>query len=55
VLPSENQEQVRRFLNAEYGRSFKLIKEQAIFPQKEGFDGFYMALLERKSDDLGNW
>ncbi len=55
VLPSENQEQVRHFLNAEYGRSFKLIKEQAIFPQKEGFDGFYMALLERKSDDLGTW
>lgn len=46
VLPSENQEQVRRFLEEQKG-VFTLVREQQIFPQDEGFDGFYMALLER--------
>ncbi len=45
VLPSENQEQVAAFL-AEKGTEFKLIREKTISPL-EGFDGFYMALLER--------
>lgn len=47
VLPSENQEQVEKFLASEAGRDFKLLKERRILPQTEGFDGFYMALLER--------
>ncbi|GAB4494090.1 MAG: class I SAM-dependent methyltransferase [Saprospiraceae bacterium] len=50
VLPSENQEQVEKFLASEAGRDFKLLKERRILPQTEGFDGFYMALLERKSN-----
>lgn len=45
ILPSENEEQVQRFL-AEQSAAFKLIKERTISPT-EGFDGFYMALLER--------
>lgn len=45
ILPSENEEQVQRFL-AEQSAAFKLIKERTISPI-EGFDGFYMALLER--------
>lgn len=45
ILPSENQEQVQRFL-AEQSAAFKLIKERTISPT-EGFDGFYMALLEQ--------
>lgn len=48
VLPSENQQQVEKFL-AEKQSAFELIRDQQIFPQEAGFDGFYMALLERKS------
>ncbi len=47
ILPSENQQQVERFLASEAGMSFKLLEERRILPQDEGFDGFYMALLER--------
>ena len=45
ILPSENGEQVRKFLaeNAE----FALVKEESIMPS-DGYDGFYMALIERK-------
>jgi 16S rRNA (cytosine967-C5)-methyltransferase len=46
VLPSENQEQVEKFLAGEAGKNFKLIKDQKILSSETGFDGFYMALLE---------
>lgn len=46
VLPSENQEQVEKFLNREAGKNFKLVKDQKILSSETGFDGFYMALLE---------
>lgn len=48
ILPSENQKQVETFLNSEVGQDFSLIKDQKIFAHTSGFDGFYMALLERK-------
>ncbi|MEZ4967162.1 MAG: RNA methyltransferase [Saprospiraceae bacterium] len=48
ILPSENNEQVKQFLNSEAGASFSLLEEKRILPQDEGFDGFYLALLERK-------
>lgn len=48
VLPSENREQVNAFLQSEAGKNFTLIEERSILPQDEGFDGFYMALLEKK-------
>lgn len=44
ILPSENQEQVQRFLNENKG--FELIKERTLLPS-EGFDGFYMALIQK--------
>lgn len=47
ILPSENNQQVQRFLN-EQGGAFELENEKNILPQDEGFDGFYMALLSRK-------
>ncbi|MFN7116449.1 MAG: RsmB/NOP family class I SAM-dependent RNA methyltransferase [Saprospiraceae bacterium] len=47
ILPSENQQQVQHFLTEKQG-AFELIKERQILPQEQGFDGFYMALLERK-------
>ena len=48
VLPSENQEQVEKFLASESGKSFIFIKDNKVLAHKSGFDGFYMALLERK-------
>jgi 16S rRNA (cytosine967-C5)-methyltransferase len=49
ILPSENQEQVTKFLKTEIGQQFKLEKDCKILSSESGFDGFYMALLERKS------
>lgn len=48
VLPSENQEQVEKFLKTDNGKKFTFIKDQKILASESGFDGFYMALLERK-------
>ncbi|MEL0457146.1 methyltransferase domain-containing protein [Flavobacteriaceae bacterium SZ-1-7] len=49
VLPSENQNQVEAFLKSEAGANFKLIKDKRILAHTSGYDGFYMALLERKA------
>lgn len=45
IFPSENQEQVSRFLIN--NSSFELQEEKTLLPS-EGFDGFYMALLKKK-------
>ena len=50
ILPSENQEQIARFLTTDIGKQFKFIKDQKILASESGFDGFYMALLERKEN-----
>ncbi len=49
VLPSENQEQVKTFLKSEAGTNFTLIKDNKVLSHKSGFDGFYMALLEKNA------
>ena len=46
ILPSENDEQVKTFL--ENNSDFTLIKDQKIMPS-EGYDGFYMALIKRNA------
>ena len=48
VLPSENQEQVKHFLTTDIGKEFTFVKESKILASESVFDGFYMALLERK-------
>ena len=48
VLPSENQEQIKHFLSSEIGKEFTFVKDQKVLASESGFDGFYMALLERK-------
>lgn len=48
VLPSENEKQVEKFLSTEVGKEFTFVKEKKILAHKSGFDGFYMALLEKK-------
>ncbi|MDP3354153.1 MAG: RNA methyltransferase, partial [Flavobacteriaceae bacterium] len=49
ILPSENQHQVTQFLNNH--KDFTFVKENIVLPSKSGYDGFYMALLERKKTD----
>ena len=46
VLPSENQEQVKKFLAS--NDEFVFVKEKKVLSYESGFDGFYMALLKRK-------
>ncbi|HLV13982.1 MAG TPA: methyltransferase domain-containing protein [Xanthomarina sp.] len=48
ILPSENKNQVDLFLTSEMGKDFTFVKDQSILAHKSGFDGFYMALLEKK-------
>lgn len=48
ILPSENEQQVKVFLKKH--PEFAFVKENKVSPSASGFDGFYMALLERKSD-----
>jgi 16S rRNA (cytosine967-C5)-methyltransferase len=50
VLPSENQEQIKHFLSGETGKNFTFVKDSKILASESGFDGFYMALLERKTN-----
>jgi 16S rRNA (cytosine967-C5)-methyltransferase len=48
VLPSENQQQVEFFLASEAGKDFTFIKDKKVLASESGYDGFYMALLEKK-------
>lgn len=48
ILPSENENQIKDFLNRETGKAFTFVRENKVLPSQSGFDGFYMALLEKK-------
>jgi 16S rRNA (cytosine967-C5)-methyltransferase len=52
VLPSENQDQVQDFLTSESGKDFIFVKDKKILAHQSGFDGFYMALLEKNNPNL---
>ncbi|MCS6796379.1 MAG: methyltransferase domain-containing protein [Raineya sp.] len=45
ILPSENERQVERFLVE--NKMFRLLDSRYLFPSEYGFDGFFMALLEK--------
>ncbi|OUR93333.1 RNA methyltransferase [Flavobacteriales bacterium 34_180_T64] len=47
ILPSENQDQVKKFLDS--NKEFTLVKDKKVLPSKSGYDGFYMALIEKKN------
>jgi 16S rRNA (cytosine967-C5)-methyltransferase len=47
ILPSESEEQVRAFTKR-HKADWKFVSEHRTSPARDGFDGFYMALLERK-------
>ncbi|WP_034059471.1 RsmB/NOP family class I SAM-dependent RNA methyltransferase [Lacinutrix jangbogonensis] len=51
ILPSENNQQVDTFLKSENGKEFTFVKDKVILSHQSGFDGFYMALLEKKSSN----
>lgn len=46
IFPSENEQQVQKFLKEKHG-TWILEKEMHLLPNREGFDGFYAALLKR--------
>jgi 16S rRNA (cytosine967-C5)-methyltransferase len=46
ILPSENQHQVKTFLEKNPDK-YELLEDNHVWPS-DGFDGFYMALLKRK-------
>jgi 16S rRNA (cytosine967-C5)-methyltransferase len=48
ILPSENQNQVHKFLTSDSGKEFMFVSDKKILAHTSGFDGFYMALLEKK-------
>ncbi len=48
ILPSENQDQVNTFLTQESGKEFTFVKDKKILSSTSGYDGFYMALLQRE-------
>jgi 16S rRNA (cytosine967-C5)-methyltransferase len=48
VLPSENREQVDKFLTSDSGKDFTFVKDKKILAHQSGYDGFYMALLEKQ-------
>jgi len=47
VLSSENQDQVKQFLAT--NDEFTFVSDKKILASESGYDGFYMALLERKN------
>ncbi|MBD8489541.1 class I SAM-dependent methyltransferase [Echinicola sp. CAU 1574] len=48
ILPTENQMQVEQFLQSDKGQNFKLLEDQKVLAHESGFDGFYIAKLQRK-------
>jgi 16S rRNA (cytosine967-C5)-methyltransferase len=47
ILPSENEEQVEKFLKSEAGANFELLDSKTLQVHRDGFDGFYMARMKR--------
>ena len=50
ILPSENQEQVKKFLKSEEGKNFNIEKQQTVLSSESGYDGFYMCLMVKKDE-----
>lgn len=48
ILPSENELQIKKFLESEAGKDFELIEDRKVLAQESGFDGFYIARLQKK-------
>ena len=48
ILPSENELQVKKFLESEAGKDFELLEDRKVLAQESGFDGFYIARMIKK-------
>jgi len=48
ILPSENQEQIKKFLESQAGVDYELTEDYTLWASVTGFDGFYVALLQSK-------
>jgi 16S rRNA (cytosine967-C5)-methyltransferase len=46
IFPSENEKQIKRFLDK--NANFTLLEERTIYPSASGFDGFFVAKLQKK-------
>ena len=40
ISPSENEDQIKKFLESEAGKDFELIEDKKVLAQESGFDGF---------------
>ena len=49
VLPRENDDQVADFLASERGAGWSLLRKHTYLPQVEGYDGFFVSVLEREA------
>lgn len=49
ILNKENEEQVKWFLESAEGQKWNFKKDIRLWPHKDNFDGFYAALLEKKT------
>jgi 16S rRNA (cytosine967-C5)-methyltransferase len=49
ILPQENDQQIEKFMTSEAGKNFSLIGSHNLYASKDHFDGFFIALLERKT------
>ncbi len=47
ILPIENQDQIEKFLVSEAGKGFTLEAEERVLAHESGFDGFYIAKLQK--------
>lgn len=47
VLPSENERQVATFLASEAGKDWRLASEKSYWPHRDGYDGFYISVLQK--------
>lgn len=49
ILHRENEQQVERFLKSESGAVWSLEKQLRVWPHKDGYDGFFAAVLRKKT------
>jgi 16S rRNA (cytosine967-C5)-methyltransferase len=47
ILKSENEEQIKWFLDSTAGKNWSLLSEHRIWPHRHDFDGFYAAILKK--------
>ncbi len=50
ILPQENDDQVTAFLASEAGQGWTLEHQHTYLPQVEGYDGFFVARMQRSAD-----